>query len=267
MVRGLRCPQNASRSQNFKIFTFLRGYCGQTVRPGASAVALFCTTMGPLLIAYTHFGVTPNILPPGALGRATPKKVFPHFLKNLRGRGQFFDCAIRGPPRPVRDKILATVPRPTFPEKNSEISHKIDFLSSYKNFPLAKKFKAMRTDALYKWAKVQPDRFNFRSFKAKKPCFSSQANAFQGKTKNGVGNTNSSTLCVIGVGSPDGEPGRGDRQGPPDAVPGRLRPPTDASGRPVDIVGSGAPETSGGGQGMATAGRGRKAKRSGRSAP
>ena len=46
---------------------------------------------------------------------------------------------------------------------------------------------------LRKWAKVQPDRFNFRSFKAKKPCFSSLANAFQGNTHNGVGNTNSST--------------------------------------------------------------------------
>ena len=156
-------------------------------------MALFCTTMGPLLIPHTNFGVTPNILPPGPPGSATPKKVFPHFLKNLRGRGQFFDCAIRGPPRPVRDKILATVPRPTFPEKNSEFSHKIDFLSSYKNFPLAKKVVAMRADALYKWAKVQPDRFNFRSFKAKKPCFSSQANGVTRKSHNGAGNTNSST--------------------------------------------------------------------------
>ena len=43
---------------------------------------------------------------------------------------------------------------------------------------------------------------------------------FPGNTKNGVGDTNSSTLCVIGVGSPEGARERGDRQGPPDAVPG-----------------------------------------------
>jgi len=154
MVRGLQCPQNAPRSQNFKIFTFLRGYCGQTVILGASAVASFCTSVGPLLMPSTRFGATPKILPPGPPGRVTPKKVFPHFLKNLKGRGQFFDCAIRGPPRPVRDKILATVPWPTFPEKNSEISRKIDFLSSYKNFPLAKKIVAIRADAVYKWTVV-----------------------------------------------------------------------------------------------------------------
>jgi len=138
MVRGLQCPQNASRSQNFKIFTFLRGYCGQTVRRVASMLASFCTTMGPLVIPHTHSEATPKILLPGPPGRATPKKVCPNFLKNLRVRGQFFGCAIRGPPRPVRDKILETVLRPTFPEKNSEISPKIDFLSSYENFPLAK---------------------------------------------------------------------------------------------------------------------------------
>jgi len=41
-----------------------------------------------------------------------------------------------------------------------------------------------------------------------------------------------------------GAGGRGDRQGPPDAVLGRLRTPIAASGRPVDIMGSGAPEMS-----------------------
>ena len=99
-------------------------------------VALFCTTVGLLLILLRNFGATPKILPPGPPGRATPKKVFPHFLKNLRGRGQFFDCAIRGPPRPVRDKILATVPRPTFPEKNSEFSPKIDFFVDLQKLPI-----------------------------------------------------------------------------------------------------------------------------------
>jgi len=51
----------------------------------------------------------------------------------------------------------------------------------------------MRAHALYKWAKVQPDRFNFRSFRGKKPCFPSLANGVTRNTKNGVGNTNSST--------------------------------------------------------------------------
>jgi len=144
MVRELQCPQNASRSQNFKIFTFSRDYCGQTVRERATAVALFCTIVSLLLIPPRHFGATPKILPPGPPGRETPKKVFPNFLKNVRGRGQFFDCALRGPPRPVRDNISATVPWPTSTEKNSEISPKIDFLSSYKIFAHAKKVVPMR---------------------------------------------------------------------------------------------------------------------------
>jgi len=77
-------------------------------------------------------------------GRPTPQKVFPKFRKNLRGGGQFFECAKRGPPRAVRDKILATVPWPIFAEKNSEFSPKIDFLSSYENVAHAKKVVAMR---------------------------------------------------------------------------------------------------------------------------
>jgi len=93
-------------------------------------VALFCTTLGLLLILPRHFQATPKILPPGPPGRATPQKVFPSFLKNLRGLGQFFDCAIQGPPVAVRDNILATVPWPISAEKNSEISRKIDDLSS-----------------------------------------------------------------------------------------------------------------------------------------
>ena len=55
-------------------------------------------------------------------GRPTTKKVFPQFLKNLRGGVQIFACGIRGPPRPIGDKMLATVPWPTSSERNSEIS-------------------------------------------------------------------------------------------------------------------------------------------------
>jgi len=58
-VWGLQCPQNAPRSQNFKIFTFSRGFCGQTVRPSAPVPDLFCTSRGPLLISPTEFEVTP----------------------------------------------------------------------------------------------------------------------------------------------------------------------------------------------------------------
>jgi len=38
------------------------------------------------------------------------KKKIPKFPKILMGEGQFLECAIWGPPRVVRDKILATVP-------------------------------------------------------------------------------------------------------------------------------------------------------------
>ena len=56
-------------------------------------------------------------------GRPTPKKVFPKFSKILRAVG---------------DKILATVPWPTSSEKNSEISPKIDDISSYAKIPIQK---------------------------------------------------------------------------------------------------------------------------------
>ena len=39
-----------------------------------------------------------------------PPKKIPKFPKILMGEGQFLECAIWGPPRVVRDKILATVP-------------------------------------------------------------------------------------------------------------------------------------------------------------
>ena len=68
----------------------------------------------------------------------------------------------------------------------------------------------------------------------KNRVFPASPRAFPGKSKNGVGNTNSSTLGVIGVGSTEGAPGRGDRQRPPDAVPGCPRAPTAASRQSVD---------------------------------
>jgi len=79
--------QNASRSQNFKIFTFSRGYCGQTVRRGASVVALFCTRMCPLVIPPTRFRATPKILPQDPRGPSGIKfwqlYLGPLFQKNI----------------------------------------------------------------------------------------------------------------------------------------------------------------------------------------
>jgi len=100
-VRGLQCPKNAIRARNFKIFTFSRGFCGQTVRPSAPVPTSFCTTVGPLLIPPTALNFGPR--PPWA---DHPQKVFPQFFKNLRGGGQFFECAKRGPPVPIRDKKI-----------------------------------------------------------------------------------------------------------------------------------------------------------------
>ena len=54
-VRGLQRPQIGLRSQNFKIVTFLRGSCVETVRPRGSVVVLFCTPEGPLVNAFTRF--------------------------------------------------------------------------------------------------------------------------------------------------------------------------------------------------------------------
>ena len=48
---------------------------------------------------------------------------------------------------------------------------KIEFLSSYRNFPLAKNIGAMRAYAPHKWSKVQLDRWIPRDFKAKKTNF------------------------------------------------------------------------------------------------
>ena len=81
---------------------------------------------------------------------AHSKKVFPQFFKNLRGGVQVFVCAIRGPQRPVRDKILATVSWPFFAGKKSEILTKIDDFSSYEEVAKPKNIWAMRAYAAHK---------------------------------------------------------------------------------------------------------------------
>jgi len=77
--RGLQCPKKAPRSQNFKIFTVSARLLWPKGRHGASLVPLFCTTMGPLVISPSRFGVIPKILPPEPPGHATSEKVS-HFL-------------------------------------------------------------------------------------------------------------------------------------------------------------------------------------------
>jgi len=54
-VRGLQRPQIGLRGQNFKIDTFSRGSCDQTVRPRGSVLVLFCTPEGPLVNDLTRF--------------------------------------------------------------------------------------------------------------------------------------------------------------------------------------------------------------------
>jgi len=103
-VRGLQRPQIGLRNQNFKIDTFSRDSCEQTVRPRGSVVVLFCTPEGPLVNALTRFQATPTILPPNPPRGFTPKKFAPHFSPNSQGSGPNFCIHYTGTPRPVREK-------------------------------------------------------------------------------------------------------------------------------------------------------------------
>ena len=49
------CQGSGATGQNFKIETFLRGSCDQTVRPRGSVMVLFCKPEGPLVNALTRF--------------------------------------------------------------------------------------------------------------------------------------------------------------------------------------------------------------------
>jgi len=98
-VRGLQRPQFALRTQNFKIFTFLRDPCVQTVRPRGSLMALFCITEGCLVNAQIFLSDPCNIAP-GAPGAPHPRKISPNFLKILRGRGPIFTFIMQEPQDP-----------------------------------------------------------------------------------------------------------------------------------------------------------------------
>jgi len=128
-VRGLQRPQIGLRNQNFKIDTFSRDSCEQTVRPRGSMVVLFCTPEGPVVNALTRFQATPTILAQTLRGASPPKKLHPIFAK-FSGVGAKFLHSLYGDPKARQGKKLATVPWPTSRKLNFKISRKIDFYSS-----------------------------------------------------------------------------------------------------------------------------------------
>jgi len=89
-VRGLQRPQNASRAQNFKIFTFSRALCAQMVRPSAPVPILFCTGRGPLMIPPTEVRRRVKFWPQPLLGGPPPKKFFFPISGNSWGWGPNF---------------------------------------------------------------------------------------------------------------------------------------------------------------------------------
>ena len=129
-VGGTWGPKMALICDIFKNFTFCGGHCANVCCASGPETVLFCTGGGPLADGVLSLESTPTLLPPGAPGAPTPKKVFPQFLKILGGQGQNVECAVRGPPRVVCGEILVTVPWPISPEKNSKVSPKfVDFSS------------------------------------------------------------------------------------------------------------------------------------------
>ena len=131
-VGATGAPQFGLACDIFKTFTFCGVNCAVVRCASGTERILFCTRGCPLADDILSLGPTPKILPQGAPGPPSPKKVFPQFLKNFRGRGQNFECAVRGPPRVVCGENLVTVPWPISPEKNSEILTNIVDFSSYR---------------------------------------------------------------------------------------------------------------------------------------
>ena len=145
-------------------------------------------------------GPTPKILPPGAPGPPTPKKVYPQFLKIFRGQGRNFDCVIRGPPRVVCGENLVTVPWPVSPEKNSKISPKIVNFSSYANFRTFKNIECMRRGPPYDTAKGHPRTLSGEIFTSKKLEIPLAPMVNRKTLERSRVTVNSSTLGVFGVG-------------------------------------------------------------------
>jgi len=131
--------------RNIKIFTCSRGHCTKMLTVNGSEPILFCTPRGPLVSAPTHLRAAPYILAPGPPGRPTSKKVFPKFRKNLRGGGQYFECAKRRPPRAIRGKILATVPEKN-QKKIPKFSRKSTISRVTRKFYQPKRYKVRALD-------------------------------------------------------------------------------------------------------------------------
>ena len=106
----------------------------------------------------------PIVFASGAPKSPTPQKFVPLFRQNLVVRVKSFECAIRAPPRPVRDKNSETVPWSTFQQNRFYVFHINAFFSSYKNFTFAKKCKSTRLGAPYDPDKSCPSRFRNEFF-------------------------------------------------------------------------------------------------------
>jgi len=119
-----------------KNVTFSGGPCAKIYKRSAPKIPLFCTGGCPQADDVLSLGPTPDIFAPGAPGRTHPKKCDPQLRQKFRGRGQNFKCARRGPPSPLRDKILGTVPWPSSPQKNSKVSPiNVDFSATVLSGP------------------------------------------------------------------------------------------------------------------------------------
>ena len=127
----------------FKNFTSCGVHCAEVCCASGPETVLFYTRGGPLADGILSLGQTPTLLPLGPPGPPTAEKVFPQFLKILRGQGQNFDCVIRGPQRGICGEILVTVPWPISPEKKSKILTNNVFFSSYRNFPRRKNIERL----------------------------------------------------------------------------------------------------------------------------
>jgi len=96
-VPGLQRHQIGLRTQHFRISTFSRLHCDQTVRPRGPMFALFCITEGPAVNAFTGFKRPLQYCPEGR--GPTPENFSPQFPQ-ISGVGQFFAFIIRGPQGP-----------------------------------------------------------------------------------------------------------------------------------------------------------------------
>ena len=117
-------PESWSLVRHFQNYHFLRRPLCRSMFRQRSRSSFILYWGGPLEEAVLSLGQTPILLPSGTPGPPPPKKVFPQFLKILRGQGQNFDCVIRGPSRGVCDEILVTVSSPISPQKNPEFWRK-----------------------------------------------------------------------------------------------------------------------------------------------